>query len=98
MKVLDRERLVTEVVNRASESGCSEGRIYSLRKVAENARELRLEDKKALVLMGMNVYTVESDDFVNAVKSLFNEIEEEDFREESMIKELDKEDKRIYKK
>lgn len=98
MKVLNKDKFVADVVARATESGYTEGQIYTVRKIAENTREVRLKDDKALALLGMNVYTVTYDAYMEAVKDGFYDIEENEYKEASMIKELDIDDKRIDKK
>ena len=98
MKVSNKDKFVADVVARATESGYTEGQIYTVRKIAENTREVRLKDDKALALLGMNVYTVTYDAYMEAVKDGFYNIEEKEFNPDKMIKELDADDKRIDKK
>lgn len=98
MKVLNKDAFAKEVVKRAEEKGYTEGQIYTVRKIAENTKEVRLEEGRALVLLGMNVYTVTYDAYMETVKDGFYDIEENEYKEASMIKELDADDKRIDKK
>lgn len=98
MKVLNKEKFVAKVIENAKKYGNDEGQIYTMRKVAENTKEARLEGEKALVLLGMNVYTLTYPAFTDAVKSEMYEIEDSEYDAVCMAKELDEKDPKIFKK
>lgn len=99
MKVINREKFIEKVIENGTKADYTDGQMYTLRKLAENTKEVRVrEDGKALTLLGMNVYTVMYDAFADAVNSEMCEIEEFDFNANTMIKELDANDPKIFKK
>ena len=100
MKVINKNEFIKNVVEKATERGYTEGQLYTVRKIAENAKEVRYipEENKCLVLLGINVYTVTYDAFMELVKEGFYEIKDDAFNADTMIKELDANDKRIDKK
>lgn len=100
MRVINRKEFIKNVVERATESEYTEGALYTVRKIAENTKETRFipEENKCLVLLGINVYTVTYDVYMDLVAESFYEIEDKEFNADTMIKELDADDKRIDKK
>ena len=76
MKVINREKFIEKVIENGTKADYTDGQMYTLRKLAENTKEVRVrEDGKALTLLGMNVYTVMYDAFADAVNSEMCEIE-----------------------
>lgn len=98
MKVLNKEKLLERVIENAEKAGNTAGEIYTMRKVVENAKEIRVNDNKSLVVLGSNVYTLHYDAFKITVEKEFEDIEDTEFNPDTMIKELDEKDSRINKK
>ena len=100
MRVINKEKFIKDVVERATERRYTDGQLYTVRKIAETTKEVRYNPEKneALTLQGINVYTVTYDVFMELVQESFYEIDEKEFNADTMIKELDAKDKRIDKK
>lgn len=100
MRVIDKEKFIKNVVERATERGYTEGQLYTVRKIAETTKETRYNPEKnqCLTLQGINVYTVTYDVFMELVQESFYEIDDKQFNTDTMIKELDSKDKRIDKR
>lgn len=102
MKVIKRENLIENIKFNCNVS--NDTALDTLLKVAGAASEIRLteSDKKplyveSLVLMGMNVYTITNDCFNKAVMDSMHEVLDETPLDNSYIKELKEDDKRIGK-
>lgn len=88
MRVLDRVELMKLVENR------NDNKVETLKKVVGAAKEIRVNGKYALVLMGSsnNVYTIVDEQFAKDVQKCFYELSKE------FICELHENDKRIFAK
>ena len=102
MKVIKRENLIESIKNNCKVTNNTA--LETLLKVAGAASEIRLTecDKKplyveSLVLMGMNVYTITNDCFNKAVMDNMHEVLDETPLDNSYIKELKEDDKRVGK-
>ena len=102
MKVIKRSDFEKSIVNNCNVT--NDSGLKTFLKVVGAATEIRLEEhsekplyKKALVLMGMNIYTVTSPSFVKAVEDNMHAILDDNVDTTLYIKELAADDKRIGK-
>lgn len=101
-KVINRVKFVESVLAKAKKQEYNEGKLYTINKLAENAKKMRIgDDGKALVLLGSNVYKVTYDVFAEALKESIEQhtelINQSEINSKLHIEELDANDKLIGK-
>lgn len=87
VEVVSREKLKNLTVKYADES--NRDSLPTMYSVIKAAKEIKLDNDEAKVLMGTNVYTITYKPFVKALSESFEKINIEDVND-TMIKKLEK--------
>lgn len=97
-KMINRNKMIEMLKDKDLMQNYSEGQIETMIKLAENTKEALIkEDGKALILLGMNVYTVTYQIFSDIIKKSFEDVSINNKKESKYIKIMDKSNKLINK-